>query len=144
DVESRPSFFAKFLCRVAFKPFDYPKQTIVAPPATDRVAYGKHLALNVVDCYACNSADFATNDERRPEQSKGFLGGGNAMVDFNGQTIRTSNISPDRETGIGDWTEDQFVRAVKGGFRRDNTPILYPMQTYVELTDDEVRAIYAY
>ena len=141
---SQPSFFTKFLTRVAFKPFPYPTAPIVAPPASDRVAYGRHLALNVLACFACHSADFATNDELHPEKSKGFFGGGNAMIDANAQRIHTSNITLDPETGIGRWTEDQFVRAVKQGFRPDRTPILYPMQAYVELDDDEVRAIYAY
>src|SRR5438445_5497351 len=76
DIPSRPTFFAKFLCRVAFKPFPYPEQPIVAPPITDRVAHGKHLALNLVNCYACHSADFASNDELRPDRSKGFFAGG--------------------------------------------------------------------
>lgn len=144
NVESRPSFFAKFLSRVAFKPFPYPQQPQTAPPPTDRVAYGRHLALDLVDCYSCHSADFASVDGVHPERSKGFFGGGNTMTDFGGHPIHTANLTPDRQTGIGGWTEEDFVRAVKGGFRPDNTPILYPMQTYVELTDDEVRAIYAY
>jgi mono/diheme cytochrome c family protein len=108
------------------------------------VAYGKHLAVDLLSCYGCHSADFSTNDENAPEKSKDFFAGGNTMLDFAGKPIQTSNITLDKETGIGNWTEDQFLRAVKGGFRPDNTPILYPMQPYVELTDDEVRAIYAY
>jgi mono/diheme cytochrome c family protein len=144
DRASEPTFFTKFLCRVAFKPFEYPQQAISAPPRTDTVAYGRHLALDLLDCYACHSADFASNDERSPEKSKGFFAGGNTMLDLAGRPIKTSNITMDRKTGIGAWTEDQFLRAVKGGFRPDNTPILYPMQPYVELEDDEVRAIHAY
>jgi mono/diheme cytochrome c family protein len=144
NVVSQPSFFTKFLCRVAFKPFPYPKEAIAAPPRTDRVAYGRHLATNVLGCFACHSADFSTNDDRNPERSKGLFGGGNTMVDYNGKAIKTANITPDMETGIGSWTEDQFVRAVKGGFRPDNRPLRYPMEPFVELDDEEVRAMYAY
>jgi len=100
--------------------------------------------LHLTGCCACHSADFSTNDDLDPEQSKGFFGGGNTMTDFNGRSIKTANLTPDRETGIGNWTEDQFIRAVKGGFRPDKSPIVYPMQAYIELTDDEVGAIYAY
>jgi mono/diheme cytochrome c family protein len=145
DFPSQPTFFTKFLTRVAFKPFPYPTQPIGAPDASaDRVARGRHLANNIAGCFACHSADFATNDDLDPEKSKGFYGGGNAMPDMNGQMVRTANITPDKETGIGGWTEDQFVRAVKGGFGPDNRPLVYPMEPYVELTDEEARAIWAY
>jgi mono/diheme cytochrome c family protein len=144
DQASQPTFFAKFLTHVAFKPFEYPQQAIAAPPRSDRVAYGRHLADNLLGCFACHSADFATNNDLEPEKSKGFYGGGNAMPDLTGRMVHTANITFDAETGIGGWTEEQFIRAVKGGFRPDNTPIVYPMQPYVELEDDEVRAIYAY
>jgi mono/diheme cytochrome c family protein len=143
DHPSQSTFFMKFLTRVAFKPFAYPTQPI-PPPAADPLAQGKHLALNVLHCYGCHSADFSTNDENEPEKSKGFFGGGLAMLDAAGREIRTSNITLDPATGIGKWTEEEFVRAVRGSFRPDNTPILYPMQAYVELEDAEVRAIYAY
>jgi mono/diheme cytochrome c family protein len=142
--ESQPAFLTKLLTRVAWKPFDYPRQPIPDPDPNDRVARGKYLAVGLLDCYSCHSADFATNDYRNPEKSKGFMAGGNTMVDANQREIRTSNITFDRETGIGAWTEDQFVRAIKGGFRPDNTPLVYPMQPMVELSDDDVRAIYAY
>jgi mono/diheme cytochrome c family protein len=145
DFPSHPTFFTKFLTYVAFKPFVYPAQPIGAPDASaDRVARGRHLADNVASCFACHSADFASNDELTPEKSKGFYAGGNAMPDLNGQVVHTSNITLDPETGIGTWTEDQFVRALRSGFRPDNTPIVYPMQAYVELTDEEARAIWAY
>ena len=143
DRASEPTLLLKLLSRVAFKPFAYPTQP-VPTPAPDPVSQGRHLALNVLHCYSCHSADFATNDENEPEKSKGFFGGGNVMLDAAGKPIPTANISLDPATGIGKWTEDEFVRAVRGGFRPDNTPILYPMGAYVELEDAEVRAIYAY
>jgi mono/diheme cytochrome c family protein len=143
NTESQPSFLTKILAHTVFKPFDYPKAPIAAPDPGDRVAHGRYLTANL-GCFSCHSADFATVDDLHPEKSKGYFGGGNAMLDENGQTMVTANITPDRETGIGAWTEDQFVRAVRAGFRPDNTPIRYPMQMYVELDEDEVRAIYAY
>jgi mono/diheme cytochrome c family protein len=69
DHPSSPTFFAKFLTHVAFKPFPYPTQPIPDPPAGDRLALGKHLALDVVNCFSCHSADFATNDDGPPERS---------------------------------------------------------------------------
>ena len=143
NTETQPSFLTKFLAHTVFKPYDYPRAPIAAPDPADRVAHGRYLISNL-GCFSCHSADFSTMDELHPEKSKGYFGGGNAMLDANGRTMVTANLTPDRETGIGAWTEDQFVRAVKAGFRPDNAPIRYPMQAYVELGDDEVRAIYAY
>lgn len=48
------------------------------------------------------------------------------------------------ETGIGEWSEDEFVRLVRFGVRPDATVIVYPMVPYPELTDGEARAIFAY
>jgi mono/diheme cytochrome c family protein len=142
--DSEVTFLTKFLCYVAFKPFPYPKAPISPPDPSDRVAYGRYLADGLLDCYSCHSADFKTNDYFNPEKSAGFYGGGNLMLDANGLKISTANITPDPATGIGSWTEEQFLRALKAGFRPDNTPIVYPMQAYVELTDAEARAIHAY
>jgi cytochrome c2 len=83
-------------------------------------------------------------DLQHPENSEGYLGGGNQLRDYNGRTVYSQNITPDKETGIGNWTEAQFIRAVRDGFRPDNTPIRYPMERYNEFTDDELAAVYAY
>ena len=148
DVPNTPSeytFLAKALANFGvFSPKAFPEKPIAAPPITDKVAYGKYLALGVVDCFGCHSADFKTVNTNVPEQSEGFFGGGNPLLDVNGKPIFSSNITPDPETGIGNWTEAQFIRAVRDGFRPDNTPLRYPMSRYHELRDEEIGAIYAY
>ncbi len=141
---SEPSLLTKLLTRGPFKPYDYPKTPIAAPPAGDTVAQGRYLTLHLLSCHECHSADFRTNDALRPERSAGFLGGGNALLDLNGETVVTTNITPDRETGIGRWSEAEFLHAMKQGFRPDRSPIVYPMERYAALDDSEVRAIYAY
>ena len=144
DQDSRPSFLTKALCRVAFKPFPYPAQEIVAPAPGDKVAYGRYLVNSRLLCYGCHSADFATNDDLHPEKSPGYLGGGNAMPDIGGKLVPTANLTPDVETGIGRWTGDEFRRALKEGIRPDNRPLRYPMVPYRPLTDGEADAIFAY
>lgn len=144
DREPEPSFLTKVLCRVVWKPFPYPKERLLAPDPADKVADGKYLVTGKLDCYPCHSADFKTVDYFEPEKSAGFLGGGNAMRDLGGKVVYTTNITFDRETGIGSWSEEQFRRALKGGFRPDNSPLRYPMQPYPELSDEEAAAIYAY
>lgn len=144
--KSEQSFLTKFLVTIkAFKPFEYPKEVIPLPDTTNLLAIGKYLTLYKYECYACHSKDFSKNDYGFPEQSKGFFGGGNKMFQLDGTPISTLNISPDKETGIGNWAEDDFVRAVKTGVVSNGQPALrYPMIPYVNLTDAEAKAIYAY
>lgn len=144
DKESEPSFLAKFLCRVAFKPLPYPEKAVLAPDTSDHVAYGRYLAVGVVDCYSCHSADFKTDDPVVPEHSVGFFGGGNAMLDINGKTILTANITPDPLKGIGNWTQEEFITAVRLGRRPDGKQLRLPMPPYVTLDSSEAASIYQY
>jgi len=141
---SQPSLLTKVLARTVFKPIPYPAAPLAAPDPADRVAYGRYLVQARALCYSCHSADFAKIDDEVPERSAGYLGGGNAMPDMDGRTVETANITPDPEAGIGKWSEAEFIRLVRFGVRPDASVIQYPMVPYPELTDDEVRAIFAY
>jgi hypothetical protein len=51
----------------------------------------------------------------------------------------------DETTGIGKWSEDEFVKAVKYGIVPGNRPALrFPMLPYTNLTDKEAKALYAF
>jgi mono/diheme cytochrome c family protein len=59
----------------------------------------------------------------------------------------TSNLTPDKETGIGAWTEDTFVKAIRNGKHfGTGRPLLPPMpwKMYANLTDDDLKSIFAY
>ena len=141
---SQPSLLTKVLARTVFKPIPYPTAPIPTPDPSDKVAYGRYLVQARAICYPCHSADFAKLDEHVPENSGGYLGGGNEMPDLNGRLVKTANITPDPETGIGKWSEAEFVRLVRFGVRPDASVIQYPMVPFPELSDDEARAIFAY
>jgi mono/diheme cytochrome c family protein len=141
---SRPSFLTKALCRIAFKPFPYPAQEITGPAPDDAVGTGRYLVNSRLLCYSCHSADFKTNDDVHPENSPGYLAGGNPMPDIGGKLVHTANLTPDAETGIGRWSSADFRRAIKEGIRPDNRPLRYPMVPYRSLSDAEAGAIYAY
>lgn len=143
---SKPSFLTKFLVTIgAMKAFPYPKAPIPAPDTTNLVEHGKYIALGQLECFACHSEDFAKNDYFNPEKSPGFFGGGNKLINRDGHQLQSLNITMDEATGIGKWTEDDFVKAVKTGVLPDNQPALRdPMNPYIQLTDKEVKAIYAY
>ena len=140
---TEPSFLVKFLSHVAFKPFALPTAEIKYPDTADKVATGKYLATAVYACFACHSADFKTMDELNPEKSVGYFGGGNPLLNKKGEVVPSANITMD-ETGIGSYTEAEFVTALKTGKKRDGTQLRYPMIPYSVLTDDEAKSIYAF
>lgn len=146
DVQNHvntPSFLSKFLGTVAFGPLPYPKAPVPLPNTSDQVAWGKYLLFNT-DCWTCHSEDFKKLNSLHPDQTPGYLGGGNPMPDGSGNIVTTSNLTPDDEHGIGKWTEAQFVKALRYGIRPDNTAVRLPMSAYTVFTEDEAKAIYAY
>ena len=142
--ESEPSFLTKFLCLIAFKPFEYPKEVIPDPDTTNQLTWGKYLTLYQLECYACHSKSFETMNMLEPEKSEGFFGGGNIMTALDGSKITSLNITPDEETGIGKWSEEQFINAVRNGIVPKGPSLRQPMMPFVYLTDEELKAIYAY
>lgn len=143
DRPSKPSFLTKFLSNVAFKPYQMPNTKIEMPDTTNVVEWGRYLAHNL-ECFACHSIDFKTIDLLEPEKSPGYFGGGNQLLNLDGQVMFTPNLTPDKETGIGNWSEDQFVKAVKYGIKDNGPALQYPMLPYAYLSDKEAKAIYTY
>ena len=143
--DTRPSFLTKFLCNVGIaKPFDYPKTAISQPDTNNAVAWGQYLVYNL-ECFSCHSADFKKNNYLEPERSTGYCGGGNVFKMPNGTTLSSLNITSDEQTGIGKWDAATFLTAVKSGILPNNQPSLrQPMQPYLWLSDNEIKAIYAY
>jgi mono/diheme cytochrome c family protein len=95
---------------------------------------GRYLAI-VGNCTACHTAEGS---------GKEFAGGRPLDTPF-GQLVPT-NITPDRETGIGAWTDDEFVNALTKGTGRGGR-LLYPAMPYpyfTKMTRDDALAIRAY
>lgn len=103
-------------------------------PATDAmVKQGEYLA-RAGDCAACHTAP----------GGKPFAGG-LAMASPVG-TIYSSNITPDPDTGIGNYTYGDFERAVRRGIARDGRTLYpaMPYPSYARVSDQDVQALYAY
>jgi len=123
------------------KPLPY-KDMTVSKPHEKGVVLGKYLVDNLA-CFHCHSKAFTKLNISEPERSKGFMGGGNKLKDAGGKTVRTPNLTP-HETGILNWSFEEFKIAVTEGVSKDNSLVTYPMPLYPELTDDEVASIYEY
>jgi mono/diheme cytochrome c family protein len=143
DKPCEPSFVTKFLTHVAFKPLPMPSNRIELPDTNNKVALGKYLAHNL-ECFSCHSADYKTNNYLQPEKSEGYFGGGNKPLNTEGKIMVTPNLTPDNETGLGKWTQDKFVKAIKSGLVEGSESLRYPMVPFAYLTDDEAAAIYLY
>jgi len=142
---NKPNFLIKFLCNVAFAPLPLPSQPIIEPDTTNQVALGKYVADGMIGCYACHSADLKTLNDLEPEKTPGFYGGGTVMLDLDGDTgVTTANITMDKETGIGNWTEQQFVEAVRYSKKPTGGLLHYPMLPHAGLSEIEIKAVYAY
>ncbi len=140
---SQPSFLVKVLYNLVLKPYPYPRNPILKPDPADEVAYGEYLATGQLGCYQCHSADFSKVDALDPPQSEGFFGGGNKIYDHEGRLVLSANITF-HHTGIGDYEEEEFVRVLQQGLKRDGTPLRAAMPPYPQLNDQEIRAIYRY
>ncbi len=95
---------------------------------------GRYLAT-ASDCVACHT----NHDGGKP------MAGGLPMASPVG-TIMSTNITPSKEFGIGNYTEAQFSDAVRKGIRGDGAN-LYPAMPYVSysnMTDEDIHALYAY
>ncbi|MBX2891637.1 MAG: hypothetical protein KF734_11955 [Saprospiraceae bacterium] len=138
------NLFSKFLCNVVFAPPPLPESPITIPDSTDRIALGRYVADALCACYACHSADFAKMDILQPDKSLGFYGGGNPMLNLEGEVVHSANLTMDKETGIANFTSEQFLEAVKYGKNPRGGPLYYPMFPHTALTDGEVNAIWAY
>jgi hypothetical protein len=61
--------------------------------------------------------------------------------------VFAANLTPDPRTGIGNWTEDEFIKTMRTGkhkgFGRDILPPM-PWEDYAELSDEDLKAIFAY
>jgi mono/diheme cytochrome c family protein len=99
----------------------------------DAAAKGAYIA-RMADCEPCHTVKGGTP----------FAGGRAFVLPFG--TIYTPNLTPDPETGIGKWTDADFVNAVHRGVAPDGSRYYpaFPYTSYTLLTDEDVLAIKAY
>ncbi|HLK91856.1 MAG TPA: c-type cytochrome [Polyangia bacterium] len=120
-----------------------PEKVVATPEATAR---GGYLVNQVAACGACHTPRVNLS-WLEGERTDAYLGGGQVIDDAAfGMTVVMPNITVDAETGIGGWSDDQILRAVRDGVRADDQLLMPPMPfgTWAHLSDDDARAIVAY
>jgi mono/diheme cytochrome c family protein len=102
---------------------------------------GKYLMESVV---ACGNCHVARGPQGQPLYDKGLSGG--TVFDEAPFKAVAANITPDRETGIGKWTDAELAKAIREGIRPDKTVIGPPMpiEFYRHISDADLASIIAY
>ena len=111
------------------------------PDSTDPLAHGRYLVETIAGCGNCHTPHLPDGSL---DESKAFSGA--FVIEDPGFKAYARNITPDMETGIGSWTDDQVVNAIRNGQRPDGTFLGPPMSFawYKRMSDTDVRAIVAY
>jgi len=117
------------------------------PPETDVVYYGKYLATAAA-CIDCH-----TKVDKGSLVAGTEFGGGREFPFPDGSVVRSSNITPDEETGIGAWKDDMFIHyfRIHSDSLTLNTKVepgkfntIMPWTMYGKMTDKDLQAIFAY
>jgi mono/diheme cytochrome c family protein len=127
------------------KPAMQPPLDIRIESTPERLARGKYI-FNLADCEGCHSLrDFSrfggpVIESRRASGSvfppeMGLPG-----------LVAAPNITPDRETGIGKWTDGEKIRAIREGVDRDGRALfpMMPYQNFRHMSDEDVYSLVAY
>jgi len=117
------------------------QQTAAPMTQAQKLARGEYLTTIMAcnDCHTPGTFYGAPDFDRRLSGSElGWVGPWG--------TSFARNLTPDPETGIGSWSEDDIVKTIRTGQRADGTEVLPPMPwpMYTNLTDEDAFAIAAY
>src|SRR5262249_11331725 len=135
---------------IGWRPFIGPRSRKLTARKFDstpaRLTRGDYLVNHVTDCMGCH----AEHDWTNPEAPilTGTLGSGqdmNLLKGFPGQ-VYAPNITPDPETGAGNWTDDELARAIREGVAHDGRA-LFPFMPYLDLralSDEDMASIIVY
>lgn len=137
------AFPVKYLVNNVPRPVTGP---VAVPPREDRVRYGGYL-VNLAQCLTCHTV----LDKGVPVAGREFAGGEEFRI--GDRLVRSPNITPDQDTGIGGWTEERFVAKFTGykEMTYANAPkmtqanfTIMPWLGLAHLSEEDLRAIYAY
>jgi mono/diheme cytochrome c family protein len=111
-----------------------------------RLARGAYLTENLLNCFACHSdRDWTQHDAPVIAGTKGGGAPAFPLRDLPGQ-VHPPNISPDKETGAGSWSDDQLARAIREGIGADGRALFpfMPYQNFRSLSDEDLASVIVY
>jgi mono/diheme cytochrome c family protein len=135
---------------VGWRPFIGPKIRAVtgrhfdATPA--RLERGRYLATSVSGCIECHTAHSPADFKLmtgKPGSGQIFL---DQRREDNGMLVVAENITPDKETGIGSWTDDEIARAIREGVDRTGRTLfpIMPYSHFHSMSDEDLASVVVY
>ena len=106
------------------------------------VGRGKYL----VEVFGCGDCHSPYNADGTLTESMRFAGGLKWVAGPYG-TFTTVNLTSDKETGLGNWSDEEIKRCITRGVRKDGSralPFPMPWTTFANLKDDDLNAVIAY
>ena len=119
-----------------------PLRTLAVSRTPERVERGRYLSEGLLQCFVCHSE----RDWKKPGAPPipALKGAGAVWPDR--PWLVAPNLTPDNETGIGTWTDDMLIRAIREGISHDGR-VLHRQMWYASfrvLPDEDVEAVVAY
>lgn len=114
-------------------------------PTPERLARGRYLAVGLMGCLDCHSPHDWNAPGGPPIESMLGAGEVHPLEGLPGRIV-APNITPDPETGAGNWTDDQLARAIREGVGHDGRA-LFPLMPYVnfsKISDEDLAAVIVY
>ena len=126
------------------KPTIRPLTDIAFERTGDRLQRGKYLTEGLLQCFVCHT----DRDWSAPGAPPipGRKGSGHIWSEDGEFRLVAPNITPDKETGAGNWTDDMFARAIREGISHDGR-VLHPQMWYSSfrsLSDEDLASVIVY
>ena len=120
--------------------YDRPYPTITASTDTAVIMRGKHLVFGAGHCADCHSK---SNVDSLLKLGQDVPLTGGMMFELPLGKLYTKNITPDKETGIGNYTDAEIARALRYGVHPDGT-VVYAFMPFHNMTDEDMTAIISF
>jgi len=133
---------------IGWRPFVGPKARALTErhfeSTPDRLAHGKYLVEAVTGCLGCHSPADLRKAGTPPLEGK--IGAGSPWPDKQLPWLVAPNITPDKQTGAGDWSDDTFARAIREGIGHDGRALfsVMPYANYRSMSDEDLASIVVY
>ena len=111
----------------------------------ERLARGKYLVQGLMGCEDCHTQADWTQHGAPKVWNMELAGQSMPLPGFPGSVV-APNLTPDAETGSGNWTDDQIARAIREGIKHDGTTLfpIMPYAQYRDLSDEDLASVVVY